>query len=256
MAARATKAAPGGHPRRRAGGRHRLPSKVEPAASSGRMLEELQSATLDEEPLDGEFVEGLGEDAQAETEEPTAAPDDEVADGEDAARETPSSRSAPAPGRWQRRVGFSLLPAMIVSLGACAGYLTWDMFSAHLREQARVDSVHAASDGTVALLTYGPDTADKQLSAARERLTGSFKSAYTMYTHQVVIPDASQKRISSVVDVPAAASVSTTNHAVVVLYVNQTFLRDPDPPTSTVSTVRVTLDKVGKQWLISDFKPL
>ena len=95
------------------------------------------------------------------------------------------------------------------------------------------------------------------MSAARERLTGSFKNSYTTYTHQVVIPDASQKKITSVANVPAAASVSaTTNHAVVVLYINQTFLHDPDPPTSTASTVRVTLDKVGKQWLISDFKPL
>jgi Mce-associated membrane protein len=57
--------------------------------------------------------------------------------------------------------------------------------------------------------------------------------------------------------IPAAASVSATlHHAVVMVYVNQTFMHDPDPPTSTASSVRVTLEKVGRRWLISEFTPV
>ena len=137
-----------------------------------------------------------------------------------------------------------LLPALTVVLGGGAGVLTWEVISAHLLESARVDSVRAAQDGAAAILTYRPDTVDSDLGAARDRLTGKFKDSYTLFTHQTVIPDARQKQISSMVYVPAAASVSATlYHAVVMVYVNQTFMHDPDPPTSTASSVRVTLEK-------------
>lgn len=57
--------------------------------------------------------------------------------------------------------------------------------------------------------------------------------------------------------VPAAASVSATGeHAIVLLFVNQTIIVSQDPPTSTASSVRVTLDKVDGRWLISRFDPV
>lgn len=56
---------------------------------------------------------------------------------------------------------------------------------------------------------------------------------------------------------PAAASIEATDkHAVVLVFVDQTTIVGTDPPTQTTSTVKVTLDKIGKQWLVSDFTPL
>jgi Mce-associated membrane protein len=154
-------------------------------------------------------------------------------------------------------IAFAILPTLMVILGGGAGYLVWGAVSAHFMQQASVDSIRAATDGTVALLTYGPDTAAKDLGAARELLTGKFKDSYTMFTRQQVIPDAQTRHVSSVVTVPATAIVRATfDHAVVMVVVNQTFLHDSDPPTSTASDVRVTLDKVGRRWLISDFTPV
>jgi len=73
----------------------------------------------------------------------------------------------------------------------------------------------------------------------------------------VVIPGAKQKHISAVAKVPAAASVSATpNHAVALLFVDQTVVVGPDQPTDTASSVRVTLDKIGGRWLISGFDPV
>ncbi|BEH77096.1 MCE associated membrane protein [Mycobacterium pseudoshottsii JCM 15466] len=37
---------------------------------------------------------------------------------------------------------------------------------------------------------------------------------------------------------------------------NQTIIVSQDPPTSTASSVRVTLDKVDGRWLISRFDPV
>jgi Mce-associated membrane protein len=73
----------------------------------------------------------------------------------------------------------------------------------------------------------------------------------------VVIPGATQKQISAVATVPAAASVSATeNHAVVLVFVNQTVTVGTGAPTDTASSVRVTLDKVADRWLISGFDPV
>jgi Mce-associated membrane protein len=57
--------------------------------------------------------------------------------------------------------------------------------------------------------------------------------------------------------VPAAGAVSATpDHAVVLLFVDQTVNVGNDPPTDTASAVRITLDKRGGRWLISQFDPI
>jgi Mce-associated membrane protein len=42
----------------------------------------------------------------------------------------------------------------------------------------------------------------------------------------------------------------------VLLFVNQTVIIGQDAPTNSASTVRVTLDKIGDRWLISQFDPV
>ena len=73
----------------------------------------------------------------------------------------------------------------------------------------------------------------------------------------MVIPGAKQKQISALATVPAATSTSATeNHAVVLLFVNQTVVVGKEAPTNTASSVRVTLDKIDGRWLISQFDPV
>ena len=159
--------------------------------------------------------------------------------------------------RWSRAIVFVVLPALALLLASAAGFLKWQDGSAREAGVARAESVRAATDSTIALLSYKPDTVEKDLDAARGRLTGTFLNAYTSLTHDVVIPGAKQKQISAIATVPAAASTSATeNHAVVLLFVNQSVIIGQDAPTSTASSVRVTLDKVGGRWLISQFDPV
>ncbi|MEB3980771.1 hypothetical protein OQ968_05785 [Mycobacterium sp. 663a-19] len=154
-------------------------------------------------------------------------------------------------------MAYGVLPGLALILASAAGFLKWQDASAREAAAARTESVRVATESTIALLSYRPDTVQKDLEAARGRLTGTFLNAYTQLTHDVVIPGAQQKQISAVATVPAAASKSATaNHAVVLLSVNQTIIVGQDAPTSTASDVRVTLDKVGGRWLISQFDPV
>jgi Mce-associated membrane protein len=182
-----------------------------------------------------------------------------IDDGDRTAGAAASDDTKAAQG-WTRLaciLAYGILPAAALLLVAAAGYVKWVDGTARDAEVASAQSVQAAIDSTVAMLSYRPDTVEQNLSAARDRMTGAFRDSYTSLTHDVVIPGAKQRQISAVATVPAAASVSATStHAVVLLFVNQTTVVGNDPPTSTASSVKVTLDKERDRWLISQFDPV
>ena len=158
---------------------------------------------------------------------------------------------------WGRVLAYGLLPGLALVLALTAGFLKYVDNSVRNGDAARIESLQAAKDSTVALLSYQPDKVDKQLNDARSLLTGDFQNSYTSLINDVVIPGAKQKQISAVATVPAAASVSAQpNRAVVLVFVNQTVVVGADTPTDTASSVRVTLVKSGDKWLISDFQPV
>jgi Mce-associated membrane protein len=167
-------------------------------------------------------------------------------------RPTPTRRRI----NWRRAIAYGVLPAAALLLASAAGFLKYQHDSIGNTGPAQ-ESVRAATDGTVALLSYRPETVQKDLDAAKGRLTGTFLDAYTKLTHDVVIPGAQQKQIAAVATVPAAASASATaTHAVVLLFIDQAVTIGKDAPTDTASSVRVTLDKVDGRWLISQFDPV
>lgn len=159
--------------------------------------------------------------------------------------------------RWSRVVAFGVLPGLALLLTLGAAFLKWQDASARDSQTAQTESVQAARDAVIALLSYQPDTVEKELYAARDLLTGDFKNSYTQLTDEVVIPGAKQKLISAIATVPAAAAVSATaDRAVALMFVNQTVIVGAGAPTDTASTVKVTLEKVGNRWLISDLTPV
>lgn len=158
---------------------------------------------------------------------------------------------------WTRAVAYLVLPTLALILAVGAGYLKWQDGSARQSQTEAEQSVRAATDSVVAILSYRSDTVDRDLTTAADRLTGAFRDQYAQLVRSVVAPGAKQQRISAVATVPAAASVSASaNHAVVLVFVNQTTTIGDDAPTQTTSSVRVTLDKVHDRWLISHFDPV
>ncbi len=150
-----------------------------------------------------------------------------------------------------------VLPSLALLLAITAGVLRWQYDTMRYAQIAGVQALQAAREGTVAMLSYKPETVEKDLTAAQDHLTGTFRDSYTQLTKDVVIPGAKQQRISAVARVPAAATVSADwGHAVVLVFVDQTTVIGDDPPTDMASTVRVKLDKVGDRWLISEFQPI
>ncbi|OBH16865.1 hypothetical protein A5692_15935 [Mycobacterium sp. E342] len=159
--------------------------------------------------------------------------------------------------RVQSALVFGLLPGLAMLLAGGVGYLKWQKTTDTEIRSAQIESVQAASESTVKILTYSPDSVDRELQAARDRLTGNFRDAYTQLTHDVVIPGSKEKKIAAVATVPAAASISASpNRAVVMVFVNQSITVGNDPPSTTASTVRVTVDRRDNHWLISDFAPI
>lgn len=155
------------------------------------------------------------------------------------------------------RVFALLLPAVALLTAACAAFLGWKYASSRDAQSAAADSVAAARDTTVAILSYRPDSAGTELIAARERLTGSFLDSYTTLINNVVIPGAKEKHITAVAEVPAAASVSATaKHAVALVFVDQSVTEGAGAPSHTNWSVRVTLDKVDGRWLVAGFDPV
>ena len=203
---------------------------------------------------------------KADAEETTDA--DQKTDADDA--KDPHEDGA-APGRLKRfaaqvkkrssgKILFTVVALLVV---ASLSLLGWLFYFSYLPDRetdaaAQKAAISAASEGTVAVLSYTPDTLDRDFSSAKSHLTGDFLSYYDQFTQQIVAPAAKQKSVkTTAVVLRAALSEFHPNSAVVVLFVNQTTQsKDRPEPTMTSSSVLATMTKANGKWLISSFNPI
>ena len=221
----------------------------------------MTAETIPVEPLSegGEQVEAVETDVEEDSTGPTETTESAEQDAcdDDGQGERTESATKRKGIRWRAALVYAVLPVLAMLAAVGVGFLKWKDSTARGADTARIESVQVATDSTIKMLSYRPDSVEADLASARDRLTGSFRDAYIQLTHDVVIPGSKQKQISAVATVPAAASVSATpDHAVVLVFVNQTIIVGDDPPSSTASSVRVVLDRVNNRWLISDFTPV
>ena len=203
---------------------------------------------------------------KADAEETTDA--DEKTDADDA--KDPHEDGA-APGRLKRfaaqvkkrssgKIFFALLALLVVASLSLLGALFYFSYLPDRETDAAAEkaAISAASEGTVAVLSYTPDTLDHDFSSAKSHLTGDFLSYYDQFTQQIVAPAAKQKSVkTTAVVLRAALSDFHPNSAVVLLFVNQTTQsKDRPEPTMTSSSVLATMTKANGKWLISSFNPI
>jgi Mce-associated membrane protein len=191
---------------------------------------------------------------------------DEATEKDDASTETETQAEPPASivGRLARgaraQLGVILLAAALV---ASAGVAAWLYFEQYRPDEATnpaaaTVALDAAKNGTVALLSYSPESLDKDFAAAKSHLTGDFLSYYTQFTEQIVTPAAKQKSVkTSAAVVRAAVSELHPDSAVVLVFINQNTVSKENPNGSfAASTVKVGLKKINDTWLIGSFDPV
>jgi len=158
------------------------------------------------------------------------------------------------------RILAGLLALLVAASLALLGSLMYFSYLPDRQTDAAAarSAISAASDGTVAVLSYSPDTLDRDFSSAKSHLTGDFLKYYEQFTQQIVGPAAKQKGVKTTAVVLRAA-LSGELHpdsAVVLLFVNQTTQsKDRPEPTMTSSSVVASMTKADGAWLISSFNP-
>jgi Mce-associated membrane protein len=163
-----------------------------------------------------------------------------------------------------RRRRIKVAPLFLVLLLLLSGALATWLYLVQYRPDEQTDTaaaqtaINAARDGTVALLSYKPDTLNQDFAAAKSHLTGDFLNYYDQFTKEIVTPAAKEKALTTTAQVVGAAATDLQpNSAVVLLFVNQatTSKERPDPAMAS-SSVLVSLTKVHGTWLITKFQPV
>ncbi|MGV0745898.1 twin-arginine translocation pathway signal [Mycolicibacterium sp. XJ870] len=194
----------------------------------------------------------------------TAEPSDADVENTTEATDAPEAPVAPENRRWWQSLGrlwfpLTLAVALVVS-GALAGWLYFAQY--RVDQQTGKDAsdvvLNAAKDGTVALLSYAPESLDKDFSAAKSHLTGEFLSYYEDFTQKIVTPAAKEKAVKTSANVVRAAVAEIhPDSAVVLVFVNQATTSSQNPNGSfAASAVKVGLTKLDGNWLISTFDPV
>ena len=209
----------------------------------------------DETTPDVEPTDEVEVDAATDDKEKDSAVDDTDKAADSADSSSAARRSLPA---------IPLIPAALVLGLLAAGLLAGWLYFTQYRPDKQTDDavaqsvVNAARDGTVALLSYKPDTLNQDFAAAKSHLTGDFLNYYDQFTKEVVTPAAQTKGVTTTAQV-AGAAVSELNpdKAVVLVFINQatTSKERPDPAMAS-SSAKVSLAKVHGAWLITKFDPL
>ena len=200
------------------------------------------------------------------TEQVTDESLDDVAEIDDAAAET-ETQSAKSDGivRRSARTMAGLIGAIVltVALLASAGAAAWLYFDQYRADRQTNDAaanvaLDAAKTGTVAMLSYSPESLDKDFANAKSHLTGDFLSYYTNFTQQVVTPAAKQKAVkTSAAVVRAAVSELHPDSAMVLVFINQNTTSKENPDGAfAASAVKVGMKKINGTWLISSFDPV
>lgn len=204
-------------------------------------------ATPDVEPTDGAEIDTAAEPDEGSSESDTS----EAAD----------TRSQNPP---RRRRAIPLIPLLLVlgllAAGGLAGWVYFSQYRPDRQTDKAVESsaVNAARDGTVALLSYKPDTLNQDFEAAKSHLSGDFRNYYDQFTKQVITPAAQSKGVMTTAQVVGAAATELReNSAVVLVFVNQaTASKERPDPSMASSSILVSLAREHGNWLITKFDPI
>jgi Mce-associated membrane protein len=198
-----------------------------------------------------------GETVSDETVSDETVPDETVPD-ETVSDETVSPR--PRKRSLKALVAAAVLSVALLASAGLAGWLYFYQYRPDQQTDSAASRValDAATNGTIALLSYSPESLDKDFATAKAKLTGDFLSYYTQFTEQIVTPAAKEKSVKTAASVVrAAVSNIEPDKAQVLVFINQTTTSKENPDGSfAASCVKVGLKKIDGAWLIESFDPV
>jgi Mce-associated membrane protein len=216
-------------------------------------------------------AEDVADDSETDVDATETEVDDSGTEVPDSATEVPAKvdsspkRTQRTPRGWSRALRkVKVVPVVLVLLllmtGGLAAWLYFERYHPNRQTDPSVERavVNAASDGTVALLSYSPESLDKDFANAKSHLSGDFLSYYNQFTDQIVAPAAKQKSLKTTARVIGAGlSELHPNSAVVLVFVDQsTTSKDRPDPAMAASSVLVSMTRVNGNWLITKFDPV
>lgn len=160
-----------------------------------------------------------------------------------------------------RRVPILAVPALLLVVSAAFfAFVYFNDFRPDEQTDASVVTkvTQAAADGTVALLSYSPNSLQKDFDAAKKHMTGDFLSYYNKFTTEVITPAAKQNGIKTSATIVRSATIEVKpDSAVLLVFINQSTRSSGNPIGSlATSAVKVGLAKVNGHWLVASFDPV
>lgn len=229
-------------------------------------------STTSSEPTEDTSPVSLDKAATAQPVEATA--DEEFAvPNEDAVSETtaapavraeigPVTRPKAAPRPPGPRSPWWQAAVLVVVVAALTAATVWFLVMSpkDSSTKARDEAVAAAKTYTAFVMTYNYKTLDDDKSRAMAHLTGGFKADYGKSMDEVVKPQAPAQKaiVEGTVNSAGLESVSSNGKQVTCLIIGAQKVSNislTEPRTDPVR-LRVTLDRVGKQWMISNLVAL
>ena len=175
-----------------------------------------------------------------------------------AARGTDRADRVRRPGR--RRLTAVLLVLCLVA-AAALGTLQLQRRDRVATERARTEAVSAAKLAAGNILGYDYRSIEASIARARATTTGAFRTEYEK-TAKTLLPQSKQLKAIVQATVGSAAVMSATDERVqVLLFVDQATVKQvagEKTPTTRIdqSRVRMTMTKVGGDWLVSELSAL
>lgn len=197
--------------------------------------------------------------AASDEPESAAAEPDSTAVEEPTPQPTAKSRPRRLPGVRKHLAAIMITLLLVVSAGVAAWlYFFQFRVDQQTNDDAQQVALDAATTGTTALLSYAPETMEKDFAAAKSHLTGDFLDYYTQFTEQIVTPAVKEKQVkTSAAVVQAGVAEMHPDSAVVLVFVNQTTTSKENPDGAfAASAVKVGLTKSDGRWLINTFDPV
>jgi Mce-associated membrane protein len=170
-----------------------------------------------------------------------------------------SAPARPRPGLRPRpripvRIRAAALALLLVGGLVAATFLGLAYRDAERTGQARTQAMAAARKAAPVILSYDYRHLDRDFTAARTHLTGTFRDTYAKTTRTVVTPTATKYQgvVKATVAAGPAVVSATPDKVVVLLFVNQvTDSTRLSAPRLDLNRVRMTLTRTAGGWKVS-----